>query len=65
MPSCADVFHRLIWFSCTPYLLASSVTVASSRIAAKATFGLNAALCFLRVFAISIPLLYPLGFPSF
>src|SRR5437773_8538141 len=55
-PSCTTFFQAWTWLACTPYLPESSATVPSSRIAAKATFALNSAPCFLRIFAIANPL---------
>ena len=42
----------------TAHLPDSSATVASPRIAAKATFALNAPLCFFRILVISNPLVF-------
>src|SRR5689334_8831681 len=50
VPSSSVFFQAWIWLACTPNRLDSSATVPSSRIAASATFALNSALCFFRVF---------------
>src|SRR4051812_6863542 len=47
-PSSSAFFQAWIWLGWTPYSLASSPTVRSPLIAAKATFALNVALCFCR-----------------
>src|SRR5271166_1923720 len=53
MPSSNVFRHAWIWLACTPNRLDSSATVPSSRTAASATFALNSAPCFLRVFPMS------------
>ena len=55
VPSGNTFFQAWIMLACTPNRLESSATVPSCRIAANATFALNAAPCFLRVFAIRYP----------
>src|SRR5271163_1224159 len=54
-PSCTVFFQAFTWLACTPYLLEISAIVPSSRIAAIATFALNSALCFLRMFVTVTP----------